>query len=110
MYVAFTALLSGSRADATAQSGIGLETALVFAKEGASIVCADINEEAAQHAVELVKKRGGEAIAVKADVGKEQDIKAAVDKAVEAYGRLDVMCAFALRLLSPEADLVQSIT
>lgn len=75
-------------------SGIGLESALVFAKEGAHVVVADINEEAAQRAVELIKSEiegANEAIAIKCDVSKEGDIEALVAKTVEKFGRLDVM-------------------
>lgn len=74
-------------------SGIGLESALLFAQEGANVLLVDINIEAAEKALALVKQRfpNVSAAAVKADVGKEADIKAAVDKAVELFGRLDIM-------------------
>ena len=74
-------------------SGIGLETVIQFAHEGASVVCADINEKAAQHAVELFSKVEGakKAIVAITDVSKEGDIKAAVDLAVSTFGRLDIM-------------------
>ncbi|GAA5844004.1 hypothetical protein JCM9279_003700 [Rhodotorula babjevae] len=75
-------------------SGIGLESVLLFACEGAHVVAADINEEAAQRAVKLVAEMypdAPRAIAVKCDVSKEADIKACVAKAVEEFGRLDVM-------------------
>ncbi|GAA5946377.1 hypothetical protein JCM10213_006546 [Rhodosporidiobolus nylandii] len=76
-----------------AGNGIGLESALVFANEGAHVVCADINFEAAQRAVELIGKVEGaaKAIAVKADVSKEEDIKQLVKQTVDEFGRLDVM-------------------
>lgn len=74
-------------------SGIGLETSLQFAAEGAKVVLSDVNAEAVQKAAEQVKARfpSSEAIAVKCDVSKEDDVKALVDKAVETFGRLDVM-------------------
>lgn len=74
-------------------SGIGLETSILFASEGANVLLADINLEAAEKAAALISKKSPnvKAIAVKADVGKEEDIKAAVDKAVKEFGRLDVM-------------------
>ncbi|KDE09127.1 glucose 1-dehydrogenase [Microbotryum lychnidis-dioicae p1A1 Lamole] len=75
-------------------SGIGLETALVFAQEGAHVVCADINQQAAERAVELIKTQvsdSKEALAVVVDCGKEQQIKDMVSKAVEKFGRLDVI-------------------
>jgi len=77
-----------------AGGGIGLESALAFASEGAHVVCADINPAGAQRAVQLISELEGgapKAIAVVADVGKEADIKNLVAKAVEEFGRLDVM-------------------
>ncbi|KAH9850082.1 short-chain dehydrogenase [Lenzites betulinus] len=76
-----------------AGSGIGLESALLFAQEGANVLLVDINLEAAEKALVLVKQRfpNISAAAVKADVGSEADVKAAVDKAVELFGRLDIM-------------------
>lgn len=78
----------------TRNSGIGLESALVFAGEGAHVVVADINVEAANRAVEIIKTQvqdAPKAIAVKCDVSKEDDIKNLVATAVETFGRLDVM-------------------
>ncbi|BGP23946.1 hypothetical protein JCM10295v2_002847 [Rhodotorula toruloides] len=77
-----------------AGAGIGLETALVFAQEGAHVVAADINEEAAQRAVETIQKQvngAAKAISVKCDVSKEAEIKAMVARAVEEFGKLDVI-------------------
>ncbi|GAA6059783.1 hypothetical protein JCM10212_003678 [Sporobolomyces blumeae] len=76
-----------------AGNGIGLETALVFANEGAHVVAADINEQAAQRTVDLIAKQEGavKAIAVKVDVGKEEEIKNMVARAVDEFGRLDVI-------------------
>ncbi|GAA5842422.1 hypothetical protein JCM3766R1_004411 [Sporobolomyces carnicolor] len=77
-----------------AGNGIGLETALVFANEGAHVVAADINFEAAQKTVALIEKecKGSvKAIAVKVDVSKEQEIKEMVKSAVDEFGRLDVV-------------------
>ncbi|GAA5914726.1 hypothetical protein JCM6882_002724 [Rhodosporidiobolus microsporus] len=89
-----------------AGAGIGLESALVFAQEGAHVVCADINEGAAQRAVELIQQQvpgANKAIAVKVDVSKEAEIKAMVDKAVEEFGRLDVIFNNA-GIMHPEDD------
>lgn len=77
-----------------AGNGIGLESALAFAAEGAHVVCADVRKEGADRAVDLISKiEGGapRAIAVVADVGKEQDIKDMVAQAVKEFGRLDVI-------------------
>ncbi|GAA5987086.1 hypothetical protein JCM10908_001020 [Rhodotorula pacifica] len=87
-------------------SGIGLESALVFAGEGAHVVVADINVEAANRAVETIQKQvldAPKAIAVKCDVSKEDDIKNLVATAVDTFGRLDVMFNNA-GIMHPEDD------
>ena len=70
-----------------AGSGIGLQTVLLFAKEGASIVAVDVNEQAAQEAAKRVKN----AIAVKADVSKAADCERMVAAAEKQFGKLNVM-------------------
>jgi NAD(P)-dependent dehydrogenase (short-subunit alcohol dehydrogenase family) len=70
-----------------AGSGIGLKTVLLFAKEGASIVAVDVNEQAAQDAAKRVKN----AIAVKADVSKAADCERMVAAAEKQFGKLNVM-------------------
>ena len=70
-----------------AGSGIGLQTVLLFAKEGASIVAVDVNEQAAQDAAKKVKN----AIAVKADVSKAADCERMVAEAERKFGKLNVM-------------------
>jgi NAD(P)-dependent dehydrogenase (short-subunit alcohol dehydrogenase family) len=70
-----------------AGSGIGLQTVLLFAKEGASIVAVDVNEQAAQDAARKVKN----AIAVKADVSKAADCERMVAAAEKQFGKLNVM-------------------
>ncbi|KLO15735.1 short-chain dehydrogenase [Schizopora paradoxa] len=76
-----------------AGSGIGLESSILFASEGANVVLVDINLAAAENVVKIIAEKSPnvKAVATKADVGKEDDIKAAVDLAVEKFGRLDVM-------------------
>jgi len=73
-------------------SGIGRATALAFAREGARVVVADLASAGGKETVHLIKKMGGEAIAVKCDVSKAANVRAMVKKTVAAYGRLD--CAF----------------
>ncbi|WP_068619718.1 SDR family NAD(P)-dependent oxidoreductase [Paenibacillus tuaregi] len=72
-------------------SGIGKQTALKFASKGDRVVVADFNEEAGQKVVETIKSQGGEAIFVKTDVTKFEDVEALVNQAAKTYGRLDVM-------------------
>ena len=73
-------------------SGIGRATSLAFAREGAKVVVADVNTDGGEETVRIVTDSGGEGIFVETDVTKSADVKAMVDQAVEAYGRLD--CAF----------------
>jgi NAD(P)-dependent dehydrogenase (short-subunit alcohol dehydrogenase family) len=76
-----------------AGSGIGLESSILFAQEGANVLLVDINIQAAQRATEIIKRKYPDAkvIAIRADVGKEADVKAAVDTAIKEFGRLDIM-------------------
>lgn len=65
----------------------------MFAQEGANVLLADINLDAAERGALLITKRfpNIKAIAIKTDVGKEADVRAAVEKALEEFDRLDVM-------------------
>lgn len=72
-------------------SGMGRQIAELYAKEGAKVVVADIQLEEAQKTVDEIKANNGEALAVVANVMKEEDIQAMIDKAVETYGTLDIL-------------------
>jgi NAD(P)-dependent dehydrogenase (short-subunit alcohol dehydrogenase family) len=72
-----------------AANGIGRATALAFAREGASVVAADVSEQANQETANLIQEQAGQALAVRCDVSRTEDVKAALDKTVEAFGRLD---------------------
>lgn len=74
-----------------AGSGIGRATALLFAKEGAKVVVVDYNEDTAKETVKMIKKSGGEAISIKADVSRSEDVQNMIRQTVERYGRLDVL-------------------
>ena len=71
-------------------SGIGAATALLFAKEGASVVVSDLQEEKGREVVKQIEEAGGKASFFKADVSKAEDNEALVNFAVETYGKLDV--------------------
>ena len=73
-------------------SGIGRETALLFAQRGAKVVIAGRREAEGKATVELIRKTGGEGLFVKTDVSQAADVKVLVEKAVQAFGGLD--CAF----------------
>jgi len=69
--------------------GIGRAAALAFARQGASVVVADVSEQGNQETTRMIEEAGGRALAVRCDVTRVEDVKAALDKAVEAFGRLD---------------------
>jgi NAD(P)-dependent dehydrogenase (short-subunit alcohol dehydrogenase family) len=70
-------------------SGIGRATALAFAREGAKLVIADMQEDSGHHTMHLITEQGGEAIFVRADVSQAVEVQALISKAVATYGRLD---------------------
>jgi NAD(P)-dependent dehydrogenase (short-subunit alcohol dehydrogenase family) len=70
-----------------AGSGIGRATALLFSKEGAAVVCVDVNEKAARETASLI----GNSIAVRADVSKAADCEQMVAAAEKKFGKLDVL-------------------
>src|SRR5437588_12212611 len=72
-----------------AASGIGRAAALAFASEGAGVVAADVSEQGNQETARLIEAQGGRALAVRCDVTRDEDVKAALAKTVEAFGRLD---------------------
>ena len=73
-------------------SGIGRSAALAFAKEGAKVVVADVLVAEGEETVQMIKQTGGQAIFVKTDVTRPDEVEKLIQKTVEAYGRLD--CAF----------------
>ncbi|MDB5625329.1 MAG: oxidoreductase [Tardiphaga sp.] len=75
-----------------AGSGIGRAASLMFSKEGARLIIVD-RSEAVHDTAAMVAKAGGAIEAVTADAGSEADVKAFVEKAVSAYGRLDAIWA-----------------
>jgi NAD(P)-dependent dehydrogenase (short-subunit alcohol dehydrogenase family) len=73
-----------------AGTGIGRATALAFAREGAGVVAADLSEQDNRETARMIEEAGGRALAVGCDVRRTEDVKAALDKTVDAFGRLDV--------------------
>ena len=75
-----------------AGSGIGRATAVMFAREGAKVVVADVDADGGENTVRRIEEAGQDGLFVPTDVSKAVDVKGLVDKTVETYGRLD--CAF----------------
>jgi len=72
-------------------SGIGKETALLCAKQGASVVVNDLREEKAQEVVDAIKAMGGSAAAVAGSIAKLEIAEALIDAAKRQFGRLDIL-------------------
>jgi NAD(P)-dependent dehydrogenase (short-subunit alcohol dehydrogenase family) len=71
--------------------GNGSAAAITFAREGASVACADINPEAADFVSSHIKERGGTASPIVADVCSQADVDRAVEKTLAEYGRIDIL-------------------
>lgn len=71
--------------------GNGKAAAVLFAREGAAVVCVDINIEAAQDTARLIEGEGGRALALRADVTQLADIAAVQREAVAAFGKVDIL-------------------
>jgi 3-oxoacyl-[acyl-carrier protein] reductase len=69
-----------------AASGIGQATALIFAREGANVVCADLNHEGARRTAERAMQHGVKALALKTDVTSRAQIDDMVRQAIDAFG------------------------
>ena len=72
-----------------AGSGIGRAAALAFAREGVSVVAADLSEHANQETARMIKEAGSRALAVRCDVSRADDVSAALEKTIATFGRLD---------------------
>ena len=71
--------------------GNGKAAAVLFAREGAKVLCADVNEDAANETVDMIRKENGAAKAIRADVSCHDDIRRMVMTCTDVYGRIDVV-------------------
>jgi 3-oxoacyl-[acyl-carrier protein] reductase len=74
-----------------AGSGSGRETALLFAKEGANVAVIDRTKETSEKVRDEIIEQGGRAIGVEGDVTSEEDMRGAVNKTVEEFGKIDIL-------------------
>jgi len=72
-------------------SGIGKEIAVLFAREGAKVVIADLNKQAADATAAELQATGAQAIGVAVDVTSEAQVEASVEEAVKAFGGIDIL-------------------
>jgi 3-oxoacyl-[acyl-carrier protein] reductase len=74
-----------------AASGIGRATANIFAREGANVVCADINEASVKETASEVNAKGSQALALKVDVTKRAAVEDMVKRALDAFGSIEFL-------------------
>ena len=74
-----------------AASGIGLATARLFAREGATLLLGDVEEEGGRRAAEEIEADGGRAEFVRTDVTSSEDVRNLVDGAVGRHDKLDII-------------------
>jgi NAD(P)-dependent dehydrogenase (short-subunit alcohol dehydrogenase family) len=91
-----------------AGSGIGRESSLLWASEGASIVSVDIDQKGAQQTADLVNAAGGRAVAAEADVSRAQDCERMIATAEREYGRLNIVFNNAGIMHSQDDDAVST--
>jgi NAD(P)-dependent dehydrogenase (short-subunit alcohol dehydrogenase family) len=86
------ALLEGKVAIITgASKGIGRVLSLTFAREGAAVVCTARSADLVRETAAMVEKAGGRALAIVADAAREDDVRAMVERAANAFGRIDTL-------------------
>lgn len=73
-----------------AASGIGQATALAFAKEGGTIVVADINEKGGQKTVEQIKEIGSKSLFIRTNVADYQEVEQLMTKTIDEFGKIDI--------------------
>ncbi|MFT5696786.1 MAG: meso-butanediol dehydrogenase/(S,S)-butanediol dehydrogenase/diacetyl reductase, partial [Myxococcota bacterium] len=78
-----------------AASGIGKASILRMAEEGATVVCADIQAEAAEATAKEARELGAKAISLTLDVSDPASVEAAINQTIEEYGRIDSLCNIA---------------
>jgi 3-hydroxybutyrate dehydrogenase len=83
-------------------SGIGKEIALEFAKAGAAVAIADLNQDGANAVAEEIKAAGGKAIGVSMDVTSEEAVNAGIDKVAAEFGTIDILVSNAgIQIVNP---------
>lgn len=89
-----------------AASGIGLEIAHLFAREGAKVIIADVNAEAANAAADAIKQAKGQALGIAMDVTSEADVDKGIEAAIKTFGEISILVSNAgTQYISPVDQL-----
>jgi len=78
-----------------AGSGIGQATALLFAREGARVFAADLDDASARETARHITDQGGEVAHAAADVSQSEDARRIIDACLQRFGRIDILCNIA---------------
>lgn len=85
------AIVTGAGSRGRSAAGIGSATAILCARQGARVILADVDEGRAGETLKLIRKGGGEASIVVADITQEEDCRRLADECVDRYGSLDIV-------------------
>ena len=86
-----TAIVTGAGSRGRSAPGIGSSTAILFARQGARIIVADMSEDRAEATLKVIEEGGGDASIVLADITREEDCRNLAAECVERYGSLDIV-------------------
>ena len=75
-----------------AASGIGKATAMLFSKEGAKLVLADVNSDGLKEVAAIIAESSGTAVTKRTDVSQEDEVKALIALALKSYPQIDILC------------------
>ncbi|EAL65169.1 short-chain dehydrogenase/reductase family protein [Dictyostelium discoideum AX4] len=91
-----------------AADGVGRESSLLFAKEGAKVLLVDVNDIKGKEVESLIKSSGGEASFFRADVSKASDVKEMIDAVEKTFGKLNILFNNAGIMISEDDDSVNT--
>ena len=91
-----------------AASGIGRETALLFAQEGAGVVVVDVDDKNGQETVRTIEEQGGKALYVHADVSRAADCHEMISSAEKQFGKLNILFNNAGIMHSQDDDVIST--
>jgi NAD(P)-dependent dehydrogenase (short-subunit alcohol dehydrogenase family) len=105
------AIITGAAMLEGGSVGIGGATARLLAEEGAQVVCADIDGQAAERLVAVLRQQGGHATALQVDVGEPTQVQSLVSTTVELFGKVDILhnnaAAVGLDMLCQDVDIIE---